>query len=230
MAVHRGMHQFVSIADTRPAVRRLPGDAWLLAKIGFSARRRSLMQHIRHGELGHGARGRGVRRRYQALTRLDDAEARMMKSACQQSAAMVVKHALAIGAAVVLIEDYSTIRDNSTLHVPKWPWAQLKGAIEWVCKKSGLELREVPAEYISMRCPACEHVSADNVSGAGKPEKTPGQRASARFECVSCGLDWHIDSIAAFNMLAHEAGSEPVKAMRAALLRMAKSARSQAAE
>ena len=91
----------------------------------------------------------------------------------QHSAAMVVKHALAIGAAVVLIETLPP-SVNSTLHVPEPPWAQLRGAIEWVCKKSGLELREVPAEYILMLCPACERLFADNVSGAGKPEKTPG--------------------------------------------------------
>ena len=229
VAVHRGMFQFLTIADTRPSVRRMPGDAWIKAKLGFSALRASLMRHIRAGELGHGARGHGVRRRYKALDALNDAEARMMKAACQQSAALVAKHALSVGASVVLIEDYGTTREEVP-YVPKWPWAQLKGAIAWACEKNGLELREVPAEYISMRCPACEHVSADNLSAPKQLERTPEQRAFAKFECVECGLDWNVDSIAEFNLLAHEAGAKPVKDMRAALLRMGKAARVQAAE
>lgn len=214
VAIHRGMHQFVTIADTRPGVRRIPGDGWLRAKIGFAARRHSLAQHIRRGELGHGARGHGIRRRYQALTKIEDAEARMMKSACQQVAALVASHALAIGASVVLIEDYESIREGGTPYLPRWPWAQLKGAIEWSCKKNGLEIREVSAAYVSLTCPACEHVSAENAIGQ-------------KFECVSCGLDWHIDSIAAFNMLRSES-SDIVKRMQEKLMRLGKPGRAAA--
>lgn len=218
VAVHRGMHQFLTIADTRPAVRRLPGDAWIAAKLGLTARRRSFMEHIRRGELGHGARGHGARRLHQAVRRLDDAEARMMRSACQQAAALVADHAIQIGARTVLIEDYSTLREQDTHYVPTWPWAQLKGTIKWSCEKNGLELVEVPAAYISLTCPACEHVSADNVM-------------HGKFECTNCGLDWHIDSIAAFNMLRSVAGAEPVKKMQEKLLRLGKHMRGeQAAE
>jgi hypothetical protein len=235
IAVHRGMHQMLTIASNTGQVASLPGEAFLRAKLGFSARRRSLSQHIRKGELGDGARGRGRQRRYQALTRLDDAEARMMRSACQQAAAFVVEcasgsrpgaHRPRAGwdASVVYIEDYQTVADESDRRfMPRWPWAQLKSALEWACRKAGIEMRETSSAYIAITCPACRHVDANNVNGR-------------TFECLACGagpksMIANVDTVAAFNMLWDAGfGDEPRKRFEKRMREFVQSIKEAAAE
>lgn len=253
VAVHRGMHQMLTLASTNGQSWPIPGDAYRAAKIGLAARRKSLQMHIRKGELGHGARGRGVRRRYQALDRLGDAEARMIKSACQQAAARVLQFALRDGAGVIVIEDYQTIvphiDDESARFMVKWPWAQFKGCVDWAARKAGLRVVEVPAQYISQKCPACGTTSKENVGwwrklteeqraeeallaedtgvrpNDGPPRGPEAGRthAIAMFECVECGLKRNTDVIAAFNMLAaYGLGDEPRQKFEAALKRLAR--------
>jgi hypothetical protein len=239
IAVHRGMHNFLTIAKTTGEVWMLPGDGYLTQKRAFSARRAQLSAHIRKGEIGHGARGHGVRRRYKALTNLDDAEARMIKSACQKAAQYsehpndgrgqrsgigVVDCALrGTPANLVLIEDYSTLPKDDARFMPAWPWAQLKGAIEWACKKSGLELLAVPAAYISQRCPACHWTDESNVRTVSVKGGT-----TVMFECTAegCGLRRHVDAVAAWNMLAAGGlGDEPSKRFQERLEALAKASR-----
>jgi hypothetical protein len=226
IAVHRGMHNFLTIAKTTGEVWMLPGDGYLQQKRAFSARRAQMAAHIRKGELGHGARGHGVRRRYKVLTRLDDAEARMIKSACQKAAKYsehpsdargqrsgvgVVDCALrGAPANVVLIEDYSTLPKDDARYMPSWPWSKLKDAVAWACKNAGLELREVPAAYISQRCPACHWTDASNV----RTVSVRGDGTTTMFECTAegCGFRRHVDAVAAFNMLAAGGlGDDPSK-------------------
>jgi transposase len=225
VAVHRGMHQMLTLASTNGTVWSFPGDSYLAAKLGFSARRRSLLAHIRRGELGHGARGRGVSRRYKALDNLGDAEARMIKCACQQAAARVVEFARREGAGTIVLEDYHTIAPDvddeaAARFLPKWPWAKLKAAVEWAARKgearasqemtralgpsavqrwadAALNVDETEAAFISLKCPNDGTIDAKNVSGR-------------MFECVSCGLRRNTDTIAAFNMLhAYGLGDGP---------------------
>jgi hypothetical protein len=209
------MHNFLTIAKTTGEVWMLPGDGYLLQKRMFSARRTQMAAHIRKGELGHGARGHGVRRRYKVLNKLDDAEARMIKSACQKAASYtehpgekrgqrqgigVVDCALREPKAnVVLIEDYSALPPDDARFMPSWPYAQLKSAVAWACQKSGLELREVPAAFISQRCPACQWTDAGNVKTVATKTGT-----TVMFECTAegCGFRRHVDAVAGFNMLA----------------------------
>ena len=216
LAVHRGMHNFLTIVKTTGDVWQLPGDGYLLQKRAFSARRAQMASHIRKGELGHGARGHGIRRKFAALTRLDDAEARMIKSACQKAASYTERPGEQRGqrqgigvvdcalreprAAVVLIEDYSKLPPDDARFMPSWPYAQLKGSVAWACQKAGLELREVPASFISQRCPACKWTDPSNV-------RTVSARhggTTVMFECTAdgCGFRRHVDAIAALNMLA----------------------------
>lgn len=186
VAVHRGMHQFLTIVDSLGHVKILPGTSYLRRKNQFHERRRELQAHIRKGELGHGARGRGTRRRHRSLHELDDAEARMMKSACQEASAMVNKCARAAGdAALLVLEDYTTIR-AVTPYLPHWPWAQLKTTVEWGAQKEGREVRSVPAAYLSQICPACDG---------------PITVSAGRTGSCACGLRLAVDTIAALNMI-----------------------------
>jgi transposase len=220
LAVHRGMRNFLTLVKTTGEVWTLPGNGYLVQKRAFSARRAQMAAHIRKGELGHGARGHGVRRRYKALNRLDDAEARMIKSACQKAASYTEhpgekrgqRHGVGVvdcamrepRASVVLIEDYSKLPPDDARFMPSWPYAQLKGAVAWACQKAGLELREVPAAYLSQRCPACDWTSEDNLSE--RSVRLGGTETI--FECTSCGFKRHTDTVAGFNMLAAD-GSFP---------------------
>jgi hypothetical protein len=213
------MHNFLTIVKTTGEVWMLPGDGYLAQKRAFSARRSSLSKHIRKGELGHGARGHGMRRRFKALTKLDDAEGRMIRSACQK-AASYHEHpdhpddrTRGIGvvdcarrgspARLVLIEDYSTLPKEDVRFMPTWPWAQLKEAVAWACKKAGLELRVVPAAFIRQRCPACRWMDASNVKVV-----TSRGGTTTMFECTApdCGFRRHVDAVAAFNMLIDGCG------------------------
>jgi hypothetical protein len=47
VAVHRGMHQMLTLAATTGQAWPIPGDAYRAAKIGLAARRKSLQEHIR---------------------------------------------------------------------------------------------------------------------------------------------------------------------------------------
>lgn len=216
IAVHRGMHNFLTIVKTTGEIWMLSGDSYLVQKRAFSARRASISKHIRKGELGHGARGHGIRRKFKALETIKDAEARMIRSACQKAAGYTehpgdgrgerngvgVVHCARRGspANLVLIEDYSTLPKDDARYMPSWPWAQLKEAIAWACKKAGLELRAVPAAFLSQRCPACGWTDASNVRKV--TSKFGG--TMEMFECTAgeCGFLRQVDVVAAYNMLA----------------------------
>ena len=186
VAAHRGIHNMLVMVSTGANAWEVPGDGYRKAKEGFTARRRSLSQHTRRGELGGGARGRGTARRYKALDDLGDAEARMIKTACQQAAARLVEFALHEEAGRIAIEDYQTIeKDEVARYLPAWPWAQLKSAIEWAAKKAGLVVFEVPSAYISVTCPCCGEVSA--ASTRGWTPMTESQRRAEEERARSSG-------------------------------------------
>jgi hypothetical protein len=224
VAVHRGMHNMLTLVSTSGASIHLPGDAYLHAKLAFAARRRSLMKHSRAGELGKGARGHGVARRYKAMDSLGDREARMIQSACQQAAAAVMKFSIRERAGTVVLEDYQTLvleeDDASARFLPKWPWAQFKGAVDWAAKKAGREVLIAKAAYISQKCPACgctdeanvrmptKLSEADKLEDPGKVQREGRHGLSqyrshepAVFGCVQCGLRRESDRVAAWNML-----------------------------
>jgi transposase len=179
----------------------------------------------------------------------------MIKTACQQAAARVIQFAIRDGAATILVEDYQTIvphiDDDGARFLPKWPWAQFKGAVDWAAKKAGLSVVEVPAEYISQKCPACGKTCPENVGwwkklnereraeekalaadqgpalemGDGPPRGPEAVRthAIAVFSCVDCGLKRNTDTIAAFNMLAaYGLGDGPRQKFEASLRALAK--------
>lgn len=245
VVAHRGVHHMLTMASSNGTVWEVPGDGYLQAKQGFAARRAKLSSHTKRAELGQGARGRGTRRRYASDDGLWDAEARMVKTACQQAAKRLVDFARREEASTIVIEDYQTIHDDgdAARFLPKWPWAELKTAIEWAARageadecpemtrelgapplsvdfraKLSFAVEEVPAAYISMKCPACKCISAQNIRGwvplTEKQRREEVQRARdageqprthqvRMFECqnIVCMLRRNVDHVAAWNML-----------------------------
>lgn len=194
VAIHRGIRVAWTLCDSAGKGHVVDdGREVLHAKQAFANRRSALGAHRKM--LGDGARGHGQTRRMEHIKRLDDAEARYVRTRCQQWAAALVKYAARVGAGTVVIEDYSArdMADNAPEDmarlIRRWPFAALAECVRWACAKSGLALVEVPAAYQSVACPQCGHIDASNDSGRGV------------FECTSCALKRSVDHIAAWNML-----------------------------
>jgi IS605 OrfB family transposase len=199
IAVHRGIRSFLTWACEGDVGVLADGRDVLARKAQFAARRSGYRAHKR--ELGRGAKGHGQSRRYETYHALDEVENNFIKTKCQQVAAAIVKLALVRSCGTVVIEDYSAREladsaENEHLQrlIRQWPFARLKEAIAWACRREGLSLREVPAQYESVTCPECHHVDAESDKGGGS------------FECTECGLKRNVDAVAAWNML-NEAGS-----------------------
>jgi len=68
-------------------------------------------------------------------------------------------------------------------------WYEFRRQLDYKLAWNGGYLIAVPAPDTSRRCPACEHISADN------------RRTQALFRCVACGFEAHADWVAAVNIL-----------------------------
>jgi transposase len=195
VALNRGRHNFLFAASNVAGKSRVlwPGEHILRTKQRTAAQRweRRRAQRI----AGAGAKGHGKARRYREYEALGDYEARYVRTVCQQAAAALAAYAERLGAGRVLIEDFNTVQEDAR-YVPTWPWYQLKQAIAWACKKAGLALEVVPAEYISSTCSRCGNVD-------------PAQHnlSTGTFHCKRCEFERPADLVASLNML-EQAGED----------------------
>lgn len=171
-------------------------NALMHKKRMIDARRRALQRHTRY--VGCGARGRGEKRRMAHLDRLRTAEADFVDTFSKQAGAWVAARALERQCGTVAIEDFGSPVDPQSEAwwlLKRWPWAQLKAAIVWACKKAGLAIREVSAEANCRRCPA---------PGCGHELTEPEYKT---FTCPVCGYKRPADYVAVVNMLAAATGN-----------------------
>lgn len=215
MALHRGVRTFLTAAIARSddgkeayTVVLADGGDIRAHKAGYDARRQSLGRHRR--ELGAGARGHGQARREEHITRLEDAEARWVRTKCQQIAASAVKLAIKRGVSKILIEDWSNPAKDGAPElgeyveriVRRFPLAELKGCIEWAAKKNGLQFEQTPSDGNSRTCPNCGHEhDAEQGSAFGK---------SGTFRCEKCMLERPVDMIYPWNMLIRDGKPSPL--------------------
>lgn len=202
MALHRGLKCFLTAAvarstgtarDAYTAVLET-GDDVLRHKAAYSARRRSLGQQKR--QVGAGACGHGTARREEHVTKIEDAEARWVKSKCQEVAAHAVKLARVKGVGTILLEDWGNpAKDGAPelgAHVEymvrSFPLAQLRETIEWAAKLAGIGVEIVRTDNNSRDCPHCGH----------RHEKAQ----YGTFHCEKCELERNSDAVFAWNMLA----------------------------
>jgi len=194
LIVHRGVRNFLYvISTTGQAQPLLRGGKLVAQKRKLEARRRDLRM-VSVAERGSGAKGHGRVRRFESYEALGDKLANIIKTTCQQAAARVAQLAKQGGYGMIVIEEYGGIAPDEDRalrrFVQRFPLYQLKQAIAWVCKKNGLSLVEVPAQYISTTCPACSsnHLSQHN-------------HRTGVFHCMQCDFDRPADFVAALNML-----------------------------
>jgi transposase len=227
MAVHRGMRNFLTIATARG--ERMDAHTEILEtgedivrhKEGYRARRRSLGRQGR--QLGFGAKGHGVDRRMERVTRLEDAEERWVQSKCREVAANLVRRGLRHGVTRVLLEDWSNPAKDGALElsehierlVRSFPFAKLRDAVEWAATKQGWTVELVETDYNSRDCPACGHRHDAAQIGT--------------FLCGNCRLERSVDVIFAWNMLRRDAKVPGVEESKAAAKRAVRKLRASAA-
>jgi len=220
MALHRGIKSFLSCAiqrsdtgakDAFSAILET-GEDLLRHKEAYSARRRSLGKQLR--QLGAGARAHGKGRRYEAVTRIEDAEARWIRSKCQEVAAHACRLGEHKGVTRLLLEDWTNPARDGAPHlgehieyvIRSFPFAQLRESIEWAAKKRGWVVEIVKTDYNSRDCPNCGHRhDAAQVD---------------TFRCANCMLERNVDIIFAWNMLARDGKTPGIEEAKQATKRV----------
>lgn len=207
LVVHRGRRNALTLMPDDGPPRMISGAKIMATKKRLAARRQE-MQRISRCERGSGVHGHGRKRRYEAPDALAEKEARAVRTWCQQMGSEVARTCLRLGIGRICIEDYGGIQpDGDTRYLGQFPFYQLKQSIEWAAAKAGLDVFDVPSEYISSTCPAC-----------GNADTAQHNTRTGVFHCAreACGFERQADWIAAFNMLKRAGASQKrEKALRA---------------
>lgn len=229
MALHRGISCFLSAAVARSdenkqnaytTILETGGDI-LKHKQGYTARRRDLGKQGR--QLGAGAKGHGIARREERVTRLEDSEARWVKTKCQETAAHAIRLALKYGVSRILVEDWTNpAKDGAPelgAHVEymvrSFPLAQLLTSIEWAAQKSGITVERMRTDNNSRDCPHCGHRHDQSQHGT--------------FTCEKCELKRSADVVFAWNMLLRDGKAPGIAEANEATKRAVKKLRGKAA-
>jgi IS605 OrfB family transposase len=206
LAAHRGVRCALTMLSSDGRKYEISGASMLARKRRLVARRRDA-KRISRCERGTGLAGHGNARRFSLPDSLESKEAHVVRTWCQQVAANVTKTAMRLGCGTVLIEDYGGIEQTGDVvqrYLDRFPFYQLKQAIEWACRKAGLALVEVPSEYISTTCPMC-----------GNADLAQHNHRTNMFHCRGCSLERGADHVAAMNLLKRvDAAAEWVLKLR----------------
>lgn len=206
-AVRRGMHSALVIIAQNGDVHTIDGGGLLEQKQRIEARRRQIGFHLRKMELGSGARGRGVKRRFRALAKIEDAEKRIVDSTMKQWAAKIARWCRESGRNVsrVIVADGSVSEfhdkiDGETVapFIRKWPFAAFADRLEETLRNAGITVERKATQLDARRCPVCRHVNAQRPAGR-------------TFTCDACDEERPADQIVAWNMLIAEVGGGPIK-------------------
>lgn len=224
MALHRGVRTFLTAAIARSddgkeayTVVLADGGDVLAHKAGYDARRRSLGKH--RAELGVGARGHGKARREEHITRLEDAEARWVRTKCQEIASHAMRLAEKRGVSRILVEDWTNPAKDGAPElgeyleclIRRFPLAQLRESIEWAAKKRGYTVEVVASDGNTRTCPNCRHLHT--------PEQSHAFGKNGVFRCEECQLERPVDMIYPWNMLVRDGKPLPLKDQIAATKR-----------
>lgn len=206
-AIRRGIKSAFAVVAQNGDAHTIDGHDVIVHKQRANARRAQIGRHLRSGELGSGARGHGKKRRFKALTQIDEAETKFVDAKIKQWAAMIVKWCLERNVSRLLVADggvaefYDRVADapiSPFLH--KWPLAAMNNRLIESCKNAGVTTEKQTTSLDGRSCPGpgCGH----------KNEKMP---AGFTYECDVCGLKRPADQIVAWNMLREKVGDEPIK-------------------
>jgi len=200
LSVHRGVRCFLTWADSDGGTGILKAGAGqdiANFKKQMTRRRAGMRSHMA-GSPRH--RGHGWWRKFDNYRALDDTEARFTDTKCKQAAAEVRKLVLAGGYGTVLLDDWNVRQMAAVVAkfegpyaawlVRRFPFAQLKGAIECALEPHGVGIVASPAAYESIECPSCHNIDASQDDGRGT------------FTCKACAFKRGVDGVANLNALA----------------------------
>lgn len=205
-AMRRGRDNAFVVVFEGGDCKMISGADVIAFKAKIKARKESVARHLRSLELGNGARGHGKKRRFAALTRIDDAEARFVDTRCKTWASAIVRllRSRSVGKLVVAksnVREFIDSLDNEELqaHLRQWPFAKAFDCLKRACEYAGIEIEEIEASFNARRCPVCRHVH--------------DKRQEGTFTCEVCRPEFKrpSDQILAWNMLVDMVGDEPVK-------------------
>lgn len=210
--MRRGAHNAFVLAFEDGSCEPITGEDVIAFKAKIKARKESVSRHLRSLELGKGARGHGMKRRFAALTRIDDAEARFVDTRCKNWAAYIVKLLLAparnVGKLIVAKpkenekdKEFIDSVDDEILQawLRNFPFAKAFDCLKRACEYKGISVEEVNFNFNTRRCPApdCGHIHASRQDGM--------------FTCEVCEFKRPSDQILALNMLKDAVGDAPMK-------------------
>lgn len=204
-ALRRGVRSaFVVVAEDGD-VHMIDGNDVIVHKARANARRREIGRHLRSGELGQGARGHGKKRRFAALTRIDDAEKKFVDAKVKQWAAKIASWLDSKNVGRVIVADGSVsefydrvVGEPVAPFLHRWPLAAMNDRVTLTCRNHGIEVELKATKLDARHCPSCGHENQARPTGF-------------TYECAVCGLKRPADQIVAWNMLREAVGPGPVK-------------------
>ena len=209
-AMRRGVHNAFTLAFEGGDCRLISGGSVVAFKRKIKARKESVGRHLRSLELGKGARGHGQKRRFAALKKIDDAEARFVDNRCKTWAANICKILKAHGVGHLLVakvgdREFSNAIDSDVLRafLYQFPFAKAYDCLRRALEYAGIAVEEKAVGLNARRCPSCLH-------------EHESKQVGELFTCEVCAVKRPSDSIIAWNMLIDEVGGAPIKKAAAA--------------
>ena len=210
VVVHRGVAHCLMIAVVKPDSIQFHahfGHEVVDKKAQFSSRRK---RYKVDASAPNGS-GRGRKHRFKKLRALGNAERNSTDTDMWRAARSLETVIENSGASTVILESMGTFRcdveDDRGRHLPSyvrnWPYAQLKSkCLDVIKRRRGIsDVHEVGVNYISQRCPACEHTSEDNIARLPKINASENWSGGV-FRCVVCRFTRDLDETAIMNMIA----------------------------
>jgi transposase len=222
-ALRRGVWNALVLVFENGSVLQIGGGDVLAFKRKLKARKVSIGEHMGQMEAGDGARGRGKRRRFAALRKIDDAEDRFIDTRCNVWARSIATECANRGVSRLLVAKMNPKEMDDGLPevvqalLRQWPFARLLDRIKQACAKIyvddrgratrdathgivSVEVAQFDAHWDARGCPNCRHVHAD---------RQPGPT----WKCEVCAFERPCDQIVAWNGLVAAVGAAPLEKM-----------------
>jgi len=220
-ALRRGVWSALVLVFADGSIRTIDGGDVVAFKRRLKARKVSIGEHMGQMEAGDGARGRGKRRRFAALRKIDDAEDRFVDTRCKVWARSIANECVNRGVSKLLVakmnpkEMGDDVPDVVQALLRQWPFAKMLDRIKQACAKiyvddkgratrdataatASVELAQFDAHWDARGCPDCKHVHAE-------------RQMAPTWTCEKCGFTRGTDQIVAWNGLRRELGRQPGK-------------------
>lgn len=199
-AINRGIRVFLACA-TEDGERWLYDGNDIVAYLKQMQERRK--QYQRDAKAAARA-GRGRKRILRPIQHLSDKGGRWRATKCQTIARRLTRWLADRGVKKLLVEDLSNIRDGHIGNeyveqlIQEWPFYQLEQRIRSCCEEVGIEVENLPPQFISQQCPQCGDVDEDN-----------RDLKRWKLKCSQCSYSDHLDVAAAKNLIRRQKGLAP---------------------